>query len=176
VLDYVQKNTGLSYLPSAIDQWDCFGALGLSEHWPYFRSQCDELGLCRTMRPLPGAREFYTELERLGEVKVCTTPMTPAWLTQRAEWLVEFGVALKHQWQGEGKEDLAGSWDVLIDDKVENCQAFFDAGGVAFCIATPYNTHLRPASGGLQRGTHAECLAWLRNLAGEGASAGGEAA
>lgn len=163
VLDYVQRNTGLSYLHSAVDRWDCFGALGLEEHWPYFRTQCDELGLCRSMRELPGARAFYAELERLGTVKVCTTPMTPAWLTQRAEWLVEFGVDLKNQIQIHDKDDLAGAWDVLIDDKAENCEAFAKAGGVAWCIATPYNTHLKP-QGGVRRGTHAECLAWLRGL------------
>lgn len=167
VLDYVQKNTGLSYLPSAVDQWDCFACLGLKEHWPFFRTQVDELGLCRSMRELPGAREFYAELERIGEVKVCTTPMTCSWLTQRAEWLVAFGVPLRNQWQGDGKEALVPAYDVLIDDKAENCAAFVKAGGVAWCIATPYNTHA-PVSASLRRGSHAECLAWLRELGAPG--------
>lgn len=165
VLDYVQRNTGLSYRPEALDDWDMLGCLGLGDHWPYFRAQCDSLGLCRTMRPLPGARAFYAELERIagaGAVKVCTTPMTPGWLTQRAEWLVEFGVPLEHHIQIHHKEDLAGAWDVLIDDKAENCEAFVSAGGWAFCIAYPHNVHVSPD---VPRGTHAECLAWLRGLA-----------
>jgi 5'(3')-deoxyribonucleotidase len=168
VLDYVQKNTGLSYLHSAIDQWDCFAALGLQEHWPYFRRQCDELKLCRTMLPLPGAREFLTELERIANVKICTTPMTPGWLTQRAEWLEEFGVPLNRQLHFHDKHDLVPAWDVLIDDKVENCEAFVKAGGQAFCIATPYNTEFKASFHGAPRarGTHAECLAWVRRLAG----------
>lgn len=162
VLDYVQKNTGLSYLPAAVDQWDCFACLGLSEHWPYFRTQCDELRLCRTMRPLPGASEFYAELRRIAsDVRVCTTPMTAAWLSQRAEWLIEFGVPLKEQIQWCDKHELWPAYDVLIDDRAENCEAFTAAGGVAFCIATPYNNHLSPR---IARGTHAECLAWLRAL------------
>lgn len=176
VLDYVQRNTGLSYLHSAVDQWDCLGALGLADHWPYFRAQCDELGLCRTMRELPGARAFYAELGRLGTVRVCTSPMTCAWYSQRAEWLVAFGVPIADHLFVHDKHDLAGSWDVLIDDKAENCEAFAQAGGVAWCIATPYNAHVRvgfmslpggpssPGSCEVRRGTHAECLAWLRGL------------
>lgn len=159
VLDYVQRNAGLSYLHSAVDQWDCFAALGLPEHWPYFREQCDRLDLCRRMQPLPGAAEFYAALSLLGEVRVCTTPMTPAWLSQRAEWLVEFGVPLKDQIQTFAKEDLVPAWDVLIDDKTENCEAFERAGGRAFCIAAPYNANVS-----VRRGTHAEALAWLRAL------------
>ncbi len=171
VLDYVQKNTGLSYLPSAVDQWDCFACLGLKEHWPYFCTQVDELGLCRTMREIPGARSFYAELRRIagesGAVRVCTTPMTTAWLSQRAEWLVAFGVPLHEQIQWCDKHELVPAYDVLIDDKAENCAAFVKAGGRAFCIATPYNTHLAELGYGndVERGTHAECLEWLRGLA-----------
>jgi 5'(3')-deoxyribonucleotidase len=165
VLDYVQKNTGMAYLPSAVDQWDCFACLGLSEHWPYFRTQCDELGLCRSMRELPGAREFYTELGRIAsEVHVCTSPMTPAWLTQRAEWLIEFGIPLRDHIHAHDKHELHPAWDVLIDDRAENCVAFVEAGGIAWCIATPYNAHVEECPS-LHRGTHAECLEFLRNVA-----------
>jgi 5'(3')-deoxyribonucleotidase len=169
ILDYVQKNTGLSYRPEAVDQWDMLQCLGLGDHWTYFRTQCDELALCRTMRPLPGARAFYAELEQIAgaaNVRVCTTPMTPAWLTQRAEWLVEFGVPFERQIQIRDKHELAREDLVLIDDKAENCTAFVKAGGRAFCVATPYNTHLAELHYGndVPRGTHAECLAWLRGL------------
>lgn len=167
VLDYVQRNTGLSYLHSAVDQWDCFAALGLAEHWPFFREQCDSLALCRSMRSLPGAADFYAELLRIageGNVKVCTTPMTPAWLAQRAEWLVAFGIPLGEQIYAHDKSELHPAWDVLIDDRAENCNAFVEAGGVAWCIATPYNAHVEECPS-LHRGTHAECLAFLRNVA-----------
>lgn len=158
VLDYVQKNTGLSYLPSAVDQWDCFACLGLSEHWPYFREWCDS-GECRTAPEMLGAREFYAGLRELGEVRVCTTPMTIAWLGQRAAWLEDFGVPLAEQYQMHDKHALAGHYDVLIDDKVENCEAFEAAGGKAFCLAAAYNTSYAGARGG-----HTECLAWVRAL------------
>ena len=119
------------------------------------------------MRPILGAPEFYAELRRLGDVRVCTTPMTVAWLSQRAAWLVEFGVPLNEQIQWCDKHELVPAYDVLIDDKAENCIAFAAAGGVAFCIATPYNTTLANGSetSAIKRGTHAECLAWLRGLA-----------
>jgi 5'(3')-deoxyribonucleotidase len=166
VLDYVQKNTGLSYLPSAIDKWDCFAALGLQEHWPYFREQCDRLQLCRSMRPMLGADRFLAELRRRGEVAICTTPMTPGWLTQRAEWLVEFGVPLKHQIHTHCKDELAGSWDILIDDNVGNVADFWAAGGKAFLISAPYNGH---ASATYPRGDWRACLAWLDGiLSGQG--------
>jgi 5'(3')-deoxyribonucleotidase len=170
VLDYVYKAKGLSYLPSAIDQWDCFAALGLQEHWPYFREQCDRLQLCRSMRPMLGAAEFLAGLRARGEVAICTTPMTPGWLTQRAEWLEAFGVPLKDQIHCHAKQDLArfgtisspsAGWDVLIDDKVENCEAFKNAGGLAFCITAAYNTH---CSALISRGDWRACLAWLDGL------------
>jgi 5'(3')-deoxyribonucleotidase len=167
ILDYVARNTGLTYEREAVNEWDCLQCLGLSDHWPYFREQCDRLNLCRDMRPLPGAAEFYAELGRLGHVRVCTTPMTPAWLTQRAEWLIDFGVPLLEQMQIHEKHALAGGaegYDVLIDDRVENCEAFVRAGGRAFCLAAEYNTHVAPH---VPRGTHARCLAWLRAYAKE---------
>lgn len=170
VLDYVQRNTGMSVQREAIDRWDCFAAVGLSDHWPYFREQCDGLELCRKMPALSGAAEFYAELSRLGTVRVCTTPMTVSWLSQRAAWLVEFGVPLSEQLHMHDKSDLTRSacgafgFDVLIDDRVENCEAFVRAGGKAFCISAAYNTHV---SACVPRGTHAECLAWVRALAAE---------
>lgn len=167
VLDYVGRNTGLYYRREAVREWDCFAVLGLSEHWSYFRTQCDMFDLCRGMEIMPGARELWAEIERIDpDAKVCTTPMTVAWLSQRAAWLEAFGVPLKRQWQGEGKEAFAapGRGDVLIDDKPENCEAFVRAGGRAFCIAAAYNGGVRAAAH-VPRGTHAECVAWLRSIA-----------
>jgi hypothetical protein len=173
VLTYVERNTGMRPLREAIDQWDCFAALNMRDHWPAFRSQCDALEMCLRAEALPGAREFYAGLRACGDVRVCTTPMTVAWLSQRAAWLEAFGVPLGEQIQCAEKEALAAPGVVLIDDRAENCVAFVSAGGSAFCIATPYNTHLvcvdaKHAPGArLVRGTHDECLVWVRAKAGE---------
>lgn len=176
VLDYLARNTPLTQVQrEAIDQWDCFAAVGCCEHWRYFSEQCDKLELCRTMRELPGARELWAECQRLGEARVLTTPMTVAWLSQRAAWLEAFGVPLGAQIQigknacksllaGDALDGLDEPGRVLIDDKAENCEAFQRAGGWAFCLAAPYNAHVSPE---IPRGTHAEAIEWLRAVAGE---------
>lgn len=173
VLDYLARNTPLTQVRrEAIDRWDCFAAVGCAEQWPYFSKACDQLDLCRNMRELPGARELWAECLRLsaGQARVLTTPMTVAWLSQRAAWLESFGIPLGAQIQiGKSacKSLLVNETDtgcVLIDDKVENCEAFQRAGGWAFCIAAPYNAHVSPH---VPRGTHAEAIEWLRAVAGE---------
>lgn len=169
VQDYVQRNTGMSVRREAIDQWDCFAAVNLREHWPYFRRQCDELGLCRSMRLMPGAKQLWAAILAIDpKAKVCTTPMTVAWLSQRAAWLeAEMSIPLAQQWHGHGKEDLtrpegwAVGFDILIDDKVENCEDFAHAGGYAFCIAAPYNTHVGRELD-IPRGDWRACVEWLR--------------
>lgn len=162
-LDYIQKTYGLSYRRDAIDQWDCMVAVGMPKsEWRRFSDAVAPLELCRKMLPIPGAAAFLVALESAFDVQVATTPMNAAWLTQRAEWLEEhMGVSLERQKHLHAKEELAGSWDVLIDDKVENCVAFTEAGGIAFCIATPYNAHL---PNHIARGTHADCLDFVASL------------
>jgi hypothetical protein len=174
VLDYLARNTPLTQVRrEAIDQWDCFAAVGCAEQWPYFSKACDQLDLCRNMRELPGARELWAECLRLsaGQARVLTTPMTVAWLSQRAAWLEAFGIPLGQQIQ-IGKSLLSGDvldgvgeyGRLLIDDKPENCEAFQRAGGWAFCLAAPYNTHV---SADIPRGDHAQAIEWLRAVAGE---------
>lgn len=163
ILEYAHRVTGAMFRREAVDRWDCFAAIGMHDRWPAFRTWCDATEACREMAELPGAREFYAELRHLGTVRVCTTPMTVEWLSQRAAWLEGFGVPLKEQIQAHDKQELAGAYDVLIDDRVENCEAFVRAGGRAFCLAAPYNTALAD-SPTIPRGTHLECLAWLRGL------------
>jgi hypothetical protein len=170
-LDYVAAEYGLHFTREQIDQWDCGAAMGLTNFWPRLGADVERLQLCRTMPVLPGARAFLRSLERLqgvSAVKICTTPMNVAWLSQRGAWLIsEMGVSLDRQIQIHDKQDLAGDgwtgtrWDVLIDDKIENCEAFVNAGGLAFCLAAPYNaacpTHI-------PRGDHTMALAWVASV------------
>ncbi len=169
VIDYTARHRGLYYRAEAIDQWDCFAALGIKDEWPRFAAAIGPLALCRNMLAFPDAREFLTGLERLGSVKIATTPMNTAWLTQRGEWLEEFGVPLNRQIHIHDKIDLArwcgtngAGWDVLIDDKIENCLEFQSRGGLAYCIAAPYNT---ACPSDIPRGTRKECLSWLAAVA-----------
>lgn len=169
-LDYVLRVHGTTHTREQITQWDCFDAIGLPpSEWKRMARHVGPLELCRRMPVLHGAQGFLPAIERLvGEenVKVATAPMCPAWLTQRAEWLEEFGVPLKRQKHLHEKEALAGHYDVLIDDHAENCQRFAETEqGLAFCIAAPYNAHAGGGwDSGVWRGTHAECLRWLEWL------------
>jgi deoxypyrimidine-specific 5' nucleotidase type C protein (NT5C) len=173
-LDYVARNYGLTYRREAVNQWDCLAALGFPNEWPRLGAAVAPLELCRRMSPMPtpglpgGAASFLVALEALGEVKIATTPMNPAWLVQRAEWLEEhMSIPLARQIHLHDKDELTGGargWDVLIDDKVENCVAFAEAGGIAFCIAAPYNAH---CPDGIERGDHRACLDFVRALATE---------
>lgn len=172
ILDYLARNTPLTHVRrEAINQWDCFAAVGCAEHWPFFRQQCDQLDLCCAMREMPGARDLWAECQRLGDARVLTTPMTVAWLSQRAAWLEAFGVPLGRQIQigsASCKSLLVGgdceTYDLLIDDKAENCEAFQRAGGWAFCLSAAYNTHVSPD---IPRGDHAQAIEWLRAVAGD---------
>ncbi len=170
-LDYAARQYGLTYQRAAIDQWDCLAAMGLEpSEWGRFSASVGPLELCRRMATLPGAAAFLVALEAEygpDNVKIATTPMNAQWLTQRAEWLEEhFAIPVARQIHIHDKDDLTRhyiapgprGWDILIDDKVENCAAFQDAGGLAFCIAAPYNTHCPEE---IARGNHAECLTWV---------------
>lgn len=171
-LEYVASQYGRHFTREQIDQWDYGAAMGLTDFWPRLGDDVERLQLCRTMPVLPGASAFLRQLERLegvSSVKICTTPMNVAWLSQRAAWLVaEMGVELKRQIQIHDKQDLAGDgwsgtkWDILIDDKIENCADFVNAGGLAFCISAPYNTEC-PAH--IPRGDHQMALAWVASVA-----------
>jgi 5'(3')-deoxyribonucleotidase len=162
-LDYVQRLYGTTHTREQITDWDCMAAVGLPpEEWRRMAHNVAPLELCRRMPVLPGAVGFLPAIERLvgaDNVKIATSPMCPAWLSQRAEWLEEFGVPLRRQKHLHEKEALAGAYDILIDDHAENCEKFQEAGGLAFCIAAPYNAGAR-----VPRGTHAQCLAWLAAL------------
>jgi 5'(3')-deoxyribonucleotidase len=163
-LDYVQRMHGTTHTREQINQWDCFAAVGLDvAEWKRFAANVGPLELCRRMSVMPGAVGFVAALERLfgaDNVKIATTPMCSAWLSQRAEWLEEHGVPVKRQMHLEEKEALAGAYDLLIDDRTENCMKFAAAGGQAFLIAAPYNADA-PAHPRVLRVTHAEALAHL---------------
>jgi hypothetical protein len=170
VLDFAESHYGLRYRRECIDRWNHWECMNIPDLHTRLAALVGPLELCRRMLPLQGAAAFLAGLERLGEVKVATTPMNAAWMAQRATWLEDFGVPLARQIHMHGKADLARGgdpnapgWDILIDDHAENCEAFQAAGGWAFCIAAPYNEHV---DANIPRGTYEECLAWVAAVSG----------
>lgn len=144
--------------------WDHFGGADFPEGWQRLPEHVmfRQLGLVGKL--LPGARKFWRALNALpgARVRVCTSPLPncPEWMGQRAAWLQStLGIPAHEQFHIHEKAALAGGprgYDVLIDDKVENCVEFVEAGGRAWCIAQPYNQDVK-----CLRGDYAACLAWL---------------
>ncbi len=167
VLEYVQRHLGLSYRREAVDTWEVLHlkCLGIVDHEAAFTAWCDA-GAGERMLPLPGAEDFWRELCKRAapkDLKVCTAPFTDEWYPQRSRWVQKhFGVSRHRLIFTGAKHELVPSWDVLIDDKVENCVDFVKAGGVAFCIEAAYNAHV-PAH--IPRGDWRACLAWLDSFA-----------
>jgi 5'(3')-deoxyribonucleotidase len=161
-LGFVSRHYGVTYERSAVNQWDPFAALGLAPAWGDFRHYVEAFDLCRKMAPLPGARDFWYALASKYDTKVATSPQPyGAWLAQRADWLWgELTVPFAYQIHLTDKTDLAGRFDVLLDDSPHNCEAFELAGGKAFCIAAPYNLNVAT-----RRGDYAAALAWLDSVA-----------
>jgi 5'(3')-deoxyribonucleotidase len=161
-LDFVSRHHGVTYQRSAVNKWGPFEALGLAPAWGDFRHYVEAFGLCRKMSPLGGAQAFWRAISGRYDTKIATSPQPyGAWLEQRSEWLrCEIGIPFDRQIHLHDKADLAGTFDVLIDDAPHNCEAFEAAGGRAFCIAAPYNENVAT-----QRGDYAAALAWLDSVA-----------
>jgi len=145
--------------------WDHFAGARLPSHaWVGLAWLVKSEQACRHINVLPGASKFWSSLQAAGHhVRVCTSPLPncPEWMSQRAAWLqMHFGIPPQQQIHMHDKADLAGAYDVLIDDKPKNCELFVAAGGRAYCIAQPYNMNVATP-----RGDYAACLTWLAALA-----------
>jgi 5'(3')-deoxyribonucleotidase len=86
------------------------------------------------MRVLPWAHDLYEELGELGDVVFLTSPSwDPDSLAGKLEWLQRFTNKkdFRDYIMTNRKKLLAGPDAVLIDDRLENCEKFRDAGGKA---------------------------------------------
>lgn len=121
-------NTGRG--PSAftldqIDQHDILKAFKLEDLQERFDQWCIDTDVCRHLPVYEGAQAFVKELRKLGELVIVTSPYgaVPAWMHQRLGWLREhFGIDKRDVVFCKRKELVRGH--VLIDDKLENCEAF----------------------------------------------------
>lgn len=86
------------------------------------------------MRELPWARDIYDRLRKVGDVVFLTSPsQDPESLAGKLEWLQRF--TRKKDFTDyimtARKDLLAGPGRVLVDDRLENVEAFRKAGGKA---------------------------------------------
>ena len=90
------------------------------------------------MPPAPGAREFFNEAKKLGEVRFLTAPvLSEDCFAGKAAWVRKFvpeegKSALKRLIMASSKDKyyLAGPDRILIDDRLENVEAWIKAGGI----------------------------------------------
>lgn len=141
-----------------IDQHDILKALGLEDLQDHFDQWCIDTEVCRHLPVYEGAQEFVEKLRGLGELLIVTSPYgaVPHWMHARLGWLKEhFGIDKRDVVFCKRKEVVRGH--VLIDDKLENCEAFAGSGQfrTAIVFDRPWNR-----GGNLPRAkSYAEALA-----------------
>ena len=90
------------------------------------------------MPPAPGAREFFNEAKKLGEVRFLTAPvLSEDCFAGKAAWVRKFvpeegKSALKRLIMASSKDKyyLAAADRILVDDRKENVDAWTKAGGI----------------------------------------------
>lgn len=125
-----------------IDQHDILKALGLEPLQERFDRWCIDTDMCRHMPVYEGARGFVDSLRALGEIVIVTSPYAavPTWTHARLAWLDEhFGINKRDVVFCKRKDLVRGH--VLIDDKIENCEAFAKASSYrdAILFDRPWN-------------------------------------
>ncbi|TVQ82300.1 MAG: hypothetical protein EA357_10105 [Micavibrio sp.] len=92
----------------------------------------------QSMPVYEGAREFYTELKKIGETKFLTAPMaSPESHYGKAKWITDFDTA-RGKWMlmdmiicpSRDKHYLSGPDRILIDDRIENVRDWEKSGGI----------------------------------------------
>lgn len=98
-------------------------------------------GLIRGLPDLPGV-DYLPRLRELGDVGCLTSPTTgPHWVPERFAWLLDRGFTKRDVIFASDKSHVRG--DFLIDDSLENCEAWQAAhpNGVAILLDSPWNRH-----------------------------------
>ena len=101
-----------------------------------------EPGLCRGLKPYPGAVEGLAALREVADVYIVTAYLHDAvqWVHERDKWIQEhFGIPSKKMVHTKAKYTFSGK--ALIDDKPQNIQEWGDEHGTGIPIlwSMPYN-------------------------------------
>ncbi len=140
-LRYINGRAGREYLLGDIEEHDILKALCLTHWQDDFDRWCSETDVCREIEPYDGARAFVDALREIGELVIVTSPYgaVPAWQHSRLWWLKKhFAIEKRDVVFCKRKDLVRGS--VLIDDKIENVEAFDAlAGQTGLLFSRPWN-------------------------------------
>jgi 5'(3')-deoxyribonucleotidase len=102
----------------------------------------------------PGAKSFYNALKNLGEVRFLTAPVPDSSCFQgKAQWISKTFLPERGRFslldliicRGKDKDLLARSYSILIDDRIDNVNAWRAAGGNAVHHKGDYQKTLKEA-------------------------------
>lgn len=96
----------------------------------------------KEMPVMSGAKKLLAGLQKIGQVYICTAAVSnPNALYGRAVWLKEqLNIDLDRVIFARHKHVFAHKGSLLIDDHVENVEAFRGRGGQAILVERSYNT------------------------------------
>lgn len=128
-LRYINARAGREHLLGDIEEHDILKSLALLHWQDAFDLWCAETDVCRQLEVYDGAQVFVEKLRGMGDLIIVTSPYSavPTWMHARLAWLEEhFGIHKRDVVFCKRKELVRGH--VLIDDKLENCEAFASSG------------------------------------------------
>lgn len=173
---WVREERGLNFTDEELTNYDLMASFGLAGEWAPFRAWLSARRFCRTMPTYDGAREFVKALRKLGDVVVVTSPFVSVdhWEQDRRDWLADhFGFSHKDVISCHRKELVRGH--VLIDDKIENCEAFVSKSSYrqAVVFDRPWNRGVKLGTAGamVRAQSYAEVLRVLGESQANGADA-----
>lgn len=153
MLDQVYRDTGIRYEPADITEWGFGNLPGWERVQKLAWERARERDFCLTIEPVAGALEGLTELRKIADVEVLTSPLhgNPTWVHERDEWLLHhFGFHHGDVHHCRKKFRMVG--DYLVDDHHPHVEKWVAAHptGTGIVWDKPFNQAWR---GG-------RCLSW----------------
>lgn len=150
-------------LPDDYDGWDIFSPLSPSEVETLFK-RIKTPGWCRSLEPIPGAKEAIAEISTFCDVYAVTAQFdSETWVHERSAWLKEhFNISFDKAIFTQAKYAVAG--DVFLDDKPINVSKWveYHPDGLGLLWHMP-NT--RNMTGGVRVHDWASVITHLREMA-----------
>lgn len=143
-LEAIFAYTGVRYAPARVIDWDIMKALNIPDALGRaIYASMERPGLCRDIRPYPGAAEGIAQLRVFADVWAVTAPFSgDHWLPERDVWLRDvLGFKSDHILHVRSAAKPAIRGDVLVEDKVSTLEAWAAAHrhGVGVLFERDYN-------------------------------------